>query len=400
MTPQDGQHTAAISAPPLERGADPEFGAISGSGSKKVRRILTVVFAVLLVVGFIASLASNKQASGAPMSPTSTRPDGFAGIVGVLESHGVDVVIVDSLDEAIKELDANSTLVLLTRGTEQPADVRRIVQSNAEVVLLAPEFYDSFHYWGIDHVLTPVSGEYARAECEEPAANAAAAIGPINTAIDTSEFTLDGPNDCFPVTGGVFSTVSPVNSQVSLLADARVFTNENLKSAGNASYGITKMGKHPKVVWVDKKVAIEVYGGRDPSRSVPPFLPATLFGVLLTILMLAFYRARRFGALVPEPMPVVVPAGEAERGRARLYQRSKATVHAAAALRASTIAKYGKRVGLTPSSSAPDVIPAIASATNKPADYIADLLYNRPINTETELAALARELAALDRQES
>ena len=48
------------------------------------------------------------------------------------------------------------------------------------------------------------------------------------------------------------------------------------------------------------------------------------------------WRGRRFGPLAVEPLPVVVRASEATRGRARLYRRARAYGRATAALRAAS----------------------------------------------------------------
>ena len=59
--------------------------------------------------------------------------------------------------------------------------------------------------------------------------------------------------------------------------------------------------------------------------------------LLLVFLAAAFWRGRRLGPLVVENLPVVVRASETMEGRARLYQKSSARLHALDALRIGAI---------------------------------------------------------------
>ncbi len=57
---------------------------------------------------------------------------------------------------------------------------------------------------------------------------------------------------------------------------------------------------------------------------LPPGFGTALYALGMTALVAALWRGRRFGPLAVEPLPVVVRASEATRGRARLYRRARA----------------------------------------------------------------------------
>ena len=50
---------------------------------------------------------------------------------------------------------------------------------------------------------------------------------------------------------------------------------------------------------------------------------ALLLRLIVAAVLAAAARARRLGAPVAEPLPVLVPATETVTGRGRLYQRSR-----------------------------------------------------------------------------
>ncbi len=56
----------------------------------------------------------------------------------------------------------------------------------------------------------------------------------------------------------------------------------------------------------------------------------------VAVVLLALWRARRLGPVVPESLPVVVRAAEATEGRGRMYRRAGARDRAAGRLRAAT----------------------------------------------------------------
>src|SRR5690606_10490700 len=119
---------------------------------------------------------------------------------------------------------------------------------------------------------------------------------------------------------------------------------------GNAALALRLAGKRENVAWYladwfDDTVLSGDPGEPPTFEANPDFLPpgfgTALYALGLTALVAAFWRGRRFGPLAVEPLPVVVPAKEATRGRARLYRRARAYGRATAALRASTARRIG-----------------------------------------------------------
>jgi hypothetical protein len=134
-----------------------------------------------------------------------------------------------------------------------------------------------------------------------------------------------------------------------------------------------------------------------PLDLLPPPVRLGLVLALIAGFAAAFWRGRRFGKLVPEALPVEVPASQVTLGVGRLYRRARAAGHAGAALRAGTASRLARRLGL-PSSAAPaTLVIGIADAAGRPATAVHTLLYGPPPASAAALAALAGDLHALEK---
>jgi hypothetical protein len=129
---------------------------------------------------------------------------------------------------------------------------------------------------------------------------------------------------------------------------------------------------------------------------MPPWVAAAALQLAVVGLAAAFWRGRRLGPVVYEPLPVVVPSAETTRGRGRLYRRSRAYGRAAAALRAGTALRLGTRLGLPRSATGPDLADAVARATGRPVELVSALLYGPPPTDDQGLVHLAHELDRLE----
>jgi hypothetical protein len=123
----------------------------------------------------------------------------------------------------------------------------------------------------------------------------------------------------------------------------------------------------------------------------------------VAVLLIAWWRVRRLGPIVAEPLPVVVRSAEAVEGRARLYRSRRARDRAADALRAGARERLVRPLGL-PSSAAQDmsvaaqVAAAVAERTGQPQTAIGLALYGPAPVDDAELVGLADYLDDLEGQ--
>ena len=134
------------------------------------------------------------------------------------------------------------------------------------------------------------------------------------------------------------------------------------------------------------------------SDLIPPWVGWALLQVIVAVLLTVWWRGRRLGRVVIEPLPVVVRATETVEGRARLYRRSSARGRAADALRGSTTGRLRTRLSLPRGVPLTEVVAAVAVRTGRPETEIAALL--TPGDDPTDDAGLTRLAQALDNLEN
>jgi hypothetical protein len=114
------------------------------------------------------------------------------------------------------------------------------------------------------------------------------------------------------------------------------------------------------------------------------------------VIAAGIWRGRRFGPLVVEQLPVHVPAGETSAGRARLYARSAARVHALDQLRIGAIRRIAVTLRLPRSTAVDQVADAAAQATGRDPASVRRLLVDDLPSHDRQLVDLAGELARLE----
>ncbi|MFF0456335.1 DUF4129 domain-containing protein [Nocardia africana] len=96
-------------------------------------------------------------------------------------------------------------------------------------------------------------------------------------------------------------------------------------------------------------------------QRLPPWLAYGGLQALIFAAVVVWWRARRRGAVVGEPRPVQVAAGELLAGQAALYRRTGDRDHVAAKLRAATLRRIRGRVNV-PADAAPEQVSAVIGA--------------------------------------
>jgi len=178
-----------------------------------------------------------------------------------------------------------------------------------------------------------------------------------------------------------------------------VLTNDRLDEQGNASLALGLLGAHNRLVWyLPTPGDLPTSEQRSFYDLVPDALWWALLQLIVAVLLLALWRARRLGPVVPEPLPVVVRATETVEGRGRLYRRSGARDKAAAALRSASLRKLLPALGLPRGSNPATVADAVAGRTGRTAVEVSALLYGAAPTDDSALVRLADRLDDLERE--
>lgn len=103
-----------------------------------------------------------------------------------------------------------------------------------------------------------------------------------------------------------------------------------------------------------------------------------VFGILqfmIAGIVLVWWRARRRGAVVAEPRPVEVAAGELLDGQAGLYRRSGDHAHIAGVLQAATVRRVRRALGVDAGISPDALVTAVAARIGADRDTIGAALF-------------------------
>jgi len=362
------------------------------------RSVRTPVFVTggLLAAIAVLVLITTARTSG-PFSPDSTDPTGAKALAVLLQNHNVPVVATEDLDDTTTG-GSGRTLLVAPGGSLGERSWRAIDEGGwSHIVLLRPPdralgiLAPGVEYAG------GLSRESRTAGCEIEAAVRAGTA----TVEGASYSAPDSADRCYG--DGIHASVVRLDVGeriVDVIGTPTSFTNAHLAEDGNAALALNLLGTHGELVWFlpqfEDTFDDTEDGGEQPV--IPPWVRYVAWMTALAGLVVALWRGRRLGPVVPVALPVVVHAAETTEGRARLYRRSRARDRAAAALRESALAKLRQAHGIGRLAEPAAVVSAVAARTGRDPAALHDLLYGGPPYDDTGLLALSRELDTLTQE--
>ena len=361
----------------------------SSPRSRSGRRVWTwlgVVTAVLLSIGAVAALRG--PSSNTPLDPDSATPQGSMALAELLLDHGVSVQKVRTFSEATTTNPAQTLLIVNSPLIREAAGIALAEIATKRTVVVGSEG------GAATLVKSREDSEPAElaADCRLPEARAAGSAS-------FSDQLISGTGQrCFPGTSGAGLLVK---DSLFVLADGSSMTNQKLADAGNAALGLNLLSATDEVIWfIPSPTDIELAGDTTagPGDLLPSWIAPVLVQTLLAFLVLALWQGQRLGPLIRAPLPIVVPAHETDEGYASLLQRNGQPGVAAAALRETSRARLASLCGLPPLPRQDVLAGALAARLDQSEPSIADMLWQRRITTDTELAQLHQDLGRLEEQ--
>ncbi|MFW0788048.1 DUF4350 domain-containing protein [Gordonia sp. CPCC 205333] len=373
---------------------------------------------VLLILGGALALAissaANKvgNANSEPLDPKNPGNGGAQALARVIASHGVDVEIVRSQTQLLDadRPDANTTVVVAGAdplSTYTADKLREQVRGAARLVLLDPKASTLSALslpvtsdWGSTSITTSV-----RAGCDVFGI-AASDMMTASPSAYTPTVPYTPTTSCFKTspdadgTGAsnvlVLQAISPLPEVV--VASGEQFTNAQITRLDNAGVAVRMLGGHDRLLWYipsDKDIPpSQSTGPSDIPRAIGPLIALSFVALLAAM----FWRGRRFGKLVVEPLPAVVKAIETTQARGRLYHRAGDAARAASRLRDHTIRRITKSLGLPAQSELGDVIDSAATASGSDRGYLIALLDGPLPTTEDQLLQFANDLSRIEEE--
>jgi hypothetical protein len=345
-----------------------------------------LVAAALVVTAFLVAAyvgTGPKQ----PLDPAAYTPDGAHAIAALLADRDVDVRRVETV-EALSTT-ASTTVFVPIAAAFTPAELRRLASGSGRLVVVGASG-DRLEAIGAGQSDGPeVDVETRDAACPLPAAVRAGdvEIGGITYRSSASS------TDCYGASG--WATLLQ-RGTVTLLGSTELFTNARLAKRGNAALALGLLGTESSVQWLlPRPGARDVDSDQSLNDLVPTGVKLAVLQLFVALGVLALWRARRLGAVVTEPLPVVVRAAEAVEGRSRLYRASRSRATAAEALRAGARDRLGRRLGLGPETSRSAVVAAVVAHTGREPAHVDALLYGAAPTGDDALVELADDLDLL-----
>lgn len=362
-------------------------------------RLPLALVALILLGGTIIALLQPAAAPVGYLDPGNARPGGARALAAILTGRGHVVVRAATPDAAVKAAGAaRSTLLITSPGLLSGTQLASLARVRADLVLVAPDR-------AVLAALAPAVtvGGHAPVRARRPGCALAAArlAGPAAMGGVLLRNAPPGTVACYPANGLPSLVSYPAGGRVvTILGTGTPLTNGALARIGNAALALNLLGGRPRVVWLVLAGGPGAAAGRpQPLTSLIP-LPAYLVAGQLVIaaLLTALWRARRLGALVAEPLPVVIRASETAEGHARLYQARRARGRAARALRAAAVRRMAGGLRLRPDDAPAAIVAALAERTGTGPAQIDALLFGDDPGDDAALVALASDLDVLERE--
>ena len=345
-----------------------------------------VVAVIALVVTGFAVAAYVGTGPRQPMNPAAYTPEGAHAIAALLADRDVAVRRVETVDDVtgggtvfvpVAEALTVAELRRLTAARSGPLVV--VGASGARLDALGPGLTD---------------GPLVDVATRDPSCPLPAAVRAGDAELGGVTYRSAGQStDCYAASG--WATLLHRDT-ITVLGSSELFTNARLARRGNAALALGLLGTQDSVQWLlPRPGARGVTGEKSLHDLVPTALKLAVLQLLVAVVVLALWRARRLGPVVAEPLPVVVRAAEAVEGRSRLYRASHSRATAAEALRAGARDRLARRLGLGPETSRQAMVASITARTGGDPAAVDALLYGAAPTGDDALVVLADDLDLL-----
>ena len=367
---------------------------------RALRRLLywIVIALILVIFAVISLLLVGSSQSKTRLSATNPSSSGAQALITVLRRDGIVVTTPRTL--AAAERDASAHPLLTTLAIYDKTSIltgAQFAQLNGvatNVVLIQPD----------DAALQELAPGVLHAGVVPSTAKADCAFAPVVRAGDVSGLAVGYrlESGTFDETGclgrgGVYALarVNNPNQTVTVLGATTPLTNGAILRRGNGALAIGLFGQTKYLVWYLPSAA-DTNVVQDGVLPIPAWVTLTIVLAGLVLVAAGVWRGRRFGPVVVERMPVFVRSSETLEGRARLYQKSSARVHALDSLRIGAIGRMAVACGLPSRATIDDVIGGISRVTGRSGGELTALLVDKLPSSDTELLRLSDELAELE----
>jgi hypothetical protein len=390
------------SPPRSEQSAVPSAGQVAGRRWRSARGVVAVVLAMIVVAVILAALRPSTSAEA--LDPESPKQDGARALAEILRQHGSQVTVARNARDALAASGPGTVMVVTRTERLTRQDLDRLSGSQVSTLLVRPTSFALDSFAPQVRQDGPVFGDADDPGCGLQAATLAGAAAFHES--ETYEVT-GSATSCYRTEYGAARLVQVRNGAgtVTVLGSTAPLTNRRLTEEGNAALAMNLAGAGAPVVWLVPDLPTSGSGAGQQSLGdlLPLGVKLLFLELLVAVVLVALWRARRLGPVVAEALPVVVRSAETVEGRARLYRAGHARDRASDALRSGARERLVPLLGL-PRSSAQDpsavqeIVTVIARRTTYDETYVWAALYGPEPLDDAGLIALTDVLDDLERQ--
>ncbi|MBF4162993.1 DUF4350 domain-containing protein [Nocardioides acrostichi] len=364
---------------------------------RRGRRFGTLLIVAGLVSAVVVALAVGGDAPRTGfLDPDNPDPAGAQAVARVLSDDGIEVQVVRSA-AALRAASSDGDATVLVTSPEHlgRSTARHLLAEAAPgtLVIAQPDLLalDALDL-DLDTSYAPeLGGSPVEADCDLPQV-----VG-LRLEVDRpTGYSGRSEQSCF----GADPSLLVVRDGITVLGASELLSNDQIVRADNAAIALRILGQRDRLVWYVP--SIEDLQGDDAATLgslLPPWLGPGVVLVLIALVALVLWRARRLGPLATENLPVVVRAAETTHSQGRLYRRAGDREHAAAALRRATRRRLTTRLRLGRETTHGTFVLAVAAATGRAERDVAALLaHDSTPETDADLVSLADALHTLEKE--
>lgn len=378
-----------------ERPAGTSTGPTARRVLRRNRAAIALVVTLLAVLGLLAAVTGGGRTG--ELDPAAYDPTGAHALATLLRDRGVDVRRTADLPSTEGAATDRTTVFVPLPELLSDEELTAVssLPGNLVVADAGPRTLAGLHR---DLRVTGTPGVTARdPHCTLPVASNA---GRVELGGLSYEPGADGTVGCYGSSDGPTLLAVP-DALLVLVGSSDLFTNGHLARQGNAALAIGLLGQTHTVIWLMPAADRAALGTRpiaSPDALLPDWVKSARLQLFLVVGVLALWRARRLGRVVPEPLPVVVRAAETAEGRGRLYRTAGSRDTAAEVLRGGARDRLRPRVGAGRNPEPGTLCVLVAGRTGRPAVEVEALLYGPSPAGDAALVRLADDLDTLIRE--
>jgi hypothetical protein len=358
------------------------------SGPRRRLRGVAVWLVLITLVVVLGEVGGHSGSAGPPLDPTSTAPDGAKALALLLAQVGPGVDQVTGAPTP----GAGGVALVLEDGLDSAGNRQLIdwVRSGGTLVTADPEVVFNFAAPAEEPAnggpVTPAGP--LSPDCNLPALQNVGSIDPVGGVTLRSPL---GATGCFPdPDGGDFLVVQPLGTgTLVLLGGPDLWANAYLGHDDNSVMAADLMAPTatgPRVQWIVGPRAGE--GNQSLLQLLPARFKEGLIELLVALVLLALWRARRLGRPVLETPAVELPGSELVVAVGHLLQQGRRLDDAAGILRSTLRRSIQDQLGVAQSAPPEAAAAVVAARTGLDRDLILTTMAGPPPTDDAGLVNL------------